>query len=250
MYLSNDKLGIVFEESQKSVVYDIASLLQAQIELIPFRNPLELPKFIAHPIFFCCDSLSSFKNFIFNRPVKVFTNNFSFEDIVEFSQKNRLTGIFKFPSLTEILAEELNEANHRFVMSDYDNLHALTKFTQKVARIESLSELMNELEQEFKKLKKVNSPILAISNGDASLDLYFMQGKVRKVTFNENLPLTLRMRRNSIADRNLLATAMGRPVIKTLAVPISESIKPITVFLEHDLSDVELDTKILVQNHQ
>ena len=126
-------------------------------------------------------------------------------------------------------------------MLQYENVKSINKFTKSVSQVESLSDLLMELKKEFRSIKKINPPILALDKMDEGIDLFFFQGnKVHIASVQDFSEVGSRMRKNHNQDRNLLAKILGRPVAKLLAVPIIGGVNPITIFIEHDLTDSEI----------
>ncbi len=165
--------------------------------------------------------------------VLLILNQYRRQDFIKFSQGHSCIGLFKLAEVKKAMDFLRKRFSTTIDWQSYDKWSEINLFATKVSKMSSLSDLLFELKKEFKKIKKVNPPIMGIYKNETQVDIFSFQGDKINVTY-------ARMKLDSEGDRSCLATALGRPVAKVLAMPI-KGLYPVTFFIEHDLTSGELE---------
>jgi two-component system NtrC family sensor kinase len=240
------KFKINYDTNLKHEVLDSLMLLSPQLEIQSFSELSELHVSTKKINFLCLKDLNNLRKLKKTKAaIFIFCENFNREDIISLSQKFNILGIYELKDLLEKIHEIKTFNFKREYKYGLDSIAESNKFAQRITKLESLSELLIEIKKEFQFIKKMNPPMLAIKKSFQQVDLMFSQGD-KIITHNifGSLDDGSRMRKNSTSDREILAKALSRPIAKVFAIPIKVRSHPITVFLEHDLSDNELDPQI------
>lgn len=126
----------------------------------------------------------------------------------------------------------------------------LLRFSQALAAAQSLQELFSLIRRELKKYHGVHEPILAFHQGGRGLRLLYSRGGyITDAAAQKTWKMSARLRQNDLEDSQYLANEFGRPVGRILAMPLlarkfeGDRLTP-TLFIEHQLSGVEVDELI------
>ncbi|MCB9024996.1 MAG: ATP-binding protein [Bdellovibrionaceae bacterium] len=234
-----------YDLNLKEIVQAKLGLLGSSLELLPFKNIKEIKILNKKIVFIAVSDLSFIQDLHLKHPIIVFFKTFRVDEnvLVPITQNNLLEGCFDLDNVLKVLDPYLHNQSGKMNSISSESIKEINLFTERVSKVESLSELLLELKHEFRSIKKINSTLLAVNKFSDGLDLLFFQGeKIRTASLNAHSEEGSRMRMNQQQDRNLLAATLGRPIAKILAVPILGGVNPVTIFIEHDLNEVELSS--------
>ncbi|MCB0391169.1 MAG: HAMP domain-containing histidine kinase [Bdellovibrionales bacterium] len=243
MQRKKEKLILYIENSLKNKIVSQLGLLESQIEFKYFTEVEDVVLNNKKNSFLVCTSLLSLKNLKSNSPLVIFLEDTDLDTnyVIDISQNNYLLGIYSTEELLDKVQKYLHHQLFDKAPIQYENVKSINKFTKSVSQVESLTDLLMKLKNEFSSIKKINPPILALNKISEGIDLFFFQGNnVRVASVEVNFQKSSRMRKNDSKDREILAKTLGRPVAKILAVPVTGGMTPITIYIEHDLRDAEL----------
>lgn len=126
-------------------------------------------------------------------------------------------------------------------------LREILRFMQELGHAASPEDVLTLLRRELKTYHRLQEPVLAFapSSGDRRL-AYFRAGTIHEKHVKTAWPQSLRIRQNDPRDSQYLADEFGRPVGRTVAIPLvarktdGNHLHP-TLFFEHQFTSQEVD---------
>ena len=243
MFANKDKWLFLYDREWEEIVIPKLALLQSRLQCLPMDKESVIQLKSKKPIFIALRHLTSIVNLRIHAPLVIFYNQLNDLDmdlLAALTQDHSIFGVFPFEKVFEVLHEYFNNFESLNSMQS-EGFRKTNRFTQRVSKLESLSELLVELREDMRAIKKVGGPLLLLNYLDEGLELLFFQTeKVCSVRIKQSLSWDTQTRHNAKQDRQLLAMVLGRPIAKVLAIPIISGIHPVTLFIEHDLTEKEM----------